>query len=96
MRLGSVLGIHGYSCIDKYLGNVQLTCPDDRSAWNHLFACCEVLGIPDARGALGRMLTVDYIIANIDRHWNNFGFIRNADTTKFLGLAPVYDSGTSL
>lgn len=42
------------------------------------------------------MITTDYIIANIDRHYNNFGFIRNADTLEFKGIAPIYDSGTSL
>ena len=42
------------------------------------------------------MLTVDFIILNEDRHYNNFGFIRNVDTLAWLGFAPVYDSGTSL
>ena len=42
------------------------------------------------------MLTVDFIIANTDRHYNNFGFLRNPDTLKWLGLAPVFDSGTSM
>ena len=41
------------------------------------------------------MLTVDFIIANTDRHYNNFGFLRNPDTLEWLGLAPVFDSGTS-
>ena len=45
---------------------------------------------------LCQMLTVDCIIANSDRHFNNFGFIRNADTLEWEGLAPVYDTGTSL
>ena len=42
------------------------------------------------------MLTLDYIISNEDRHYNNFGAVRNAETLEWLGLAPVYDSGTSL
>ena len=41
------------------------------------------------------MLTVDFIIANTDRHYNNFGFLRNPDTLEWLGLSPVFDSGTS-
>ena len=45
---------------------------------------------------LDRMLTVDFIIANEDRHFNNFGLIRNAETLEFVGFAPIYDSGTSL
>lgn len=43
-----------------------------------------------------QMLTVDFIIANEDRHTNNFGVIRNAETLEYMGMAPVYDNGTSL
>ena len=46
--------------------------------------------------ALERMIVLDYIIANEDRHFNNFGLLRNADTLEWLGAAPIYDSGTSL
>ena len=42
------------------------------------------------------MLVVDFIVANSDRHFNNFGFVRNADTLEWIGLAPVYDTGTSM
>jgi len=62
----------------------------------HLYRCCEQLKIPNVSRAISQMLTIDYIIANEDRHYNNFGFIRNADTLEWLGAAPIYDSGTSL
>ena len=42
------------------------------------------------------MIVVDYIIANEDRHFNNFGLLRNAETLEWIGVAPIYDSGTSL
>ena len=42
------------------------------------------------------MITLDYIIANEDRHFNNFGLIRNAETLEWIGMAPIYDSGSSL
>ncbi|MDR3154072.1 MAG: hypothetical protein LBW85_07355 [Deltaproteobacteria bacterium] len=42
------------------------------------------------------MLAVDYLIANTDRHLNNFGALRNAGTLDWIGFAPVYDSGSSL
>jgi len=66
------------------------------SAFTHLLRCCETLGIVGVEAAIGKMLTLDYIIANEDRHYNNFGFIRNPDTLEWRGFAPVYDSGTSL
>jgi hypothetical protein len=69
---------------------------NQHSEYRHLLHCCDKLGIPDVPAGLDRLLTLDYIIANEDRHYNNFGFIRNADTLEWLGLAPIYDSGTSL
>ena len=70
--------------------------PNDLSSSDHFIACCEAQGIPGVKDALCRMLAVDYIIANEDRHWNNFGCVRNAETLEWSGLAPVYDSGASL
>jgi hypothetical protein len=62
----------------------------------HLLRCCEDFGIPNVREAIDKMLTLDYIIANEDRHYNNFGFIRDANTLEWKGFAPIFDSGTSL
>lgn len=42
------------------------------------------------------MIVLDYIIQNEDRHFRNFGVIRNAETLEYLGAAPVFDSGNSL
>lgn len=42
------------------------------------------------------MIVLDYIIANEDRHLNNFGAIRDANTLAWIGMAPIYDSGASL
>ena len=64
----------------------------------HLLRCCEELGM-EASGIISdidKMLTLDYIIANEDRHYNNFGFLRNAESLEWMGFAPIYDSGTSL
>ncbi len=44
---------------------------------------------------LDYMLFMDFIISNTDRHWNNFGIIRDAKTLKFKRLAPIFDSGNS-
>ena len=38
-----------------------------------------------------RMLVIDAIIGNTDRHLENFGFMRNANTGEYLGMAPLYD-----
>jgi len=66
------------------------------SELTHLLKCCEALGIPNVKDGINKLITLDYIIANSDRHYNNFGFVRNPDTLEWYGPAPVYDSGTSL
>lgn len=66
------------------------------SVYQHFLNCCKALGIRDVVPFLDRMIVLDYIIANEDRHMNNFGAIRNAESLEWLGMAPVYDSGSSL
>ena len=66
------------------------------SVYQHYRNCCEKLGVPNVTHALNQMLVLDYLIANEDRHFNNFGLLRNPDTLKWLGPAPIYDSGSSL
>lgn len=66
------------------------------SLYQHYLDCCDSLGIPGIRHALDQMMVLDYLIANEDRHQNNFGVLRNADTLKWIGPAPVYDSGSSM
>lgn len=66
------------------------------SVYQHYLDCCDALGVSGVREAVERMITVDYLIVNEDRHQNNFGVIRNAETLEYLGAAPLYDNGTSL
>ena len=70
--------------------------PNNVSLLQHFMNCCDSLGIPGMREHLDRMLALDFIIANEDRHLNNFGAIRNAETLEWIGPAPIYDSGTSM
>ena len=70
--------------------------PDHLSVYQHYVRCCETLGVPGVVEALDRMIVVDYLIANEDRHQNNFGLVRDAETLEWIGPAPIYDSGSSL
>lgn len=65
------------------------------SAYLHYVNICHDLGI-DIVPALDQMIVLDYVIANEDRHFNNFGLLRDPETLEWIGAAPVYDSGTSL
>lgn len=43
-----------------------------------------------------RMIFMDTITANPDRHTNNFGLLRNTKTGKIIGFAPNYDNNMAL
>ncbi|MDR1697809.1 MAG: HipA domain-containing protein [Erysipelotrichaceae bacterium] len=66
------------------------------SAYEAFVKKVEELGIVDARKRIDMMLTLDFIIVNTDRHYNNFGLIRDANTMKWLSVAPFFDSGSSM
>lgn len=58
-------------------------------------ANCEELGVAGVKDALDRMIACDDIIANYDRHWRNFGLVRNVNSLA-CRPAPIFDSGSSL
>ena len=64
--------------------------------YKHFNDCCRDLGIPDVKAGLYQMIVLDFIIANTDRHYGNFGIIRDAETLEWRGLAPMFDNGTSM
>ncbi|MCB6935097.1 excisionase [Anaerobutyricum hallii] len=70
--------------------------PNHISVYQHYVNCCEKLGIPKIKESLDQMMVVGYLIANEDRHQNNFGVIRDVKKLNFIGSAPLFDSGTSL
>lgn len=35
-------------------------------------------------------MVFDYLMANADRHFGNFGAVRNVNTLEWIGLAPVF------
>ncbi len=72
---------------------------NNESEYTHLISCCKELGmnnINEIEKQICNMIVLDSIVANEDRHFNNFGFIRNPATLEWLGLAPIFDTGTSM
>ena len=65
------------------------------SGYEHLVGCCQDLGV-DIIPFLDRMLVVDFVLANDDRHLNNFGLLRRAESLEWIGPAPIYDTGSCL
>lgn len=66
------------------------------SVYRHYLDCCQNLGVRGMVHAMDQMIVLDYIIANEDRHQNNFGLMRNANTLEWIGAAPIFDSGSCL
>ncbi len=70
--------------------------PNELSFIQHLINMGERIGIKGMQDSLDYMMTIDYIIGNVDRHYNNFGFIRNVQTLQYEGFSPIYDNGNSM
>lgn len=69
--------------------------PEEDSIYDHLINMCDLYGIDGAEEYLKNMIAADKIIGNDDRHLGNFGFIRDVETAKILGFAPLFDSGSA-
>lgn len=70
--------------------------PKDLSDYEFYLNCAEQLGVKNIREQTEKMIVLDFLIGNTDRHFNNFGLIRNAVTLEWIGVAPIFDCGTSL
>lgn len=69
---------------------------NNSSSYQHFVKCAEDIGITGVTEYLDKQIVLDYIIANEDRHFNNFGVIRYAESLEWKGFAPIYDNGSSL
>lgn len=70
---------------------------DNETFFNHFMRCCKALGFEkEMQKALDYILPFDYLIANEDRNFGNFGVIRNVETLKIVRIAPIFDNGNSL
>ena len=68
----------------------------NENKYDHYIRCLKELNVLNANLLVDKMLVCDFILANKDRHFNNFGVIRNVETLKFEKVAPIFDNGCSL
>ena len=68
----------------------------NENKYDHYIRCLKELNILNANLLVDKMIVCDFILANKDRHFNNFGVIRNVETLKFERVAPIFDNGCSL
>ena len=69
--------------------------PNTMSYYQFYVEGCASVGV-DVKSFLDYMFMTDFLISNSDRHLNNFGLLRDSDTLRFVGVAPIFDSGNSL
>jgi len=67
--------------------------PNFQNDYQFLVSSYRDLGLENIEESLCKMFTCDYILANQDRHWRNFGVIRNVETLEYTRIAPIFDSG---
>jgi uncharacterized protein (DUF2164 family) len=69
---------------------------NNTSDYEHYVSRCISLGLSKSiRKDLEDMILIDFITANTDRHWSNFGIIRDSETLVPKKLAPLYDHGAA-
>lgn len=71
---------------------------NEQSEYEHFISICERHGISqkEVRAFLEYQILTDFVLTNVDRHLYNFGILRDSHTLKFVGMAPIFDSGNSL
>ena len=67
-----------------------------RENYNDFLNLAQGKSVIGFKESLDKMIILDYMINNTDRHWNNFGILLNGETGTWIGLAPIYDNGYSL
>lgn len=72
--------------------------PNDLSAYEHFIRECGALGMDtdQLRRDLEYQIMTDFIVSEYDRHLNNLGILRDADSLKPVRMAPIFDSGGML
>ena len=68
------------------------------SMYEHFIDVCIGHGMNESavRTFLEYQILADFVLTNTDRHLNNFGILRNANTLEFIGMAPIFDSGNAM
>ncbi len=79
----------------SYIYDVKPRDKKNESIFKHILSMCDLYDIPDAEEYLRWLIFVDFVTRNGDRHLNNIAFIRDINTLKFIGPAPLFDCGAA-
>lgn len=84
--------VSGYQLIK----NVKI--PNDSSEYEEMIRQSVLFGMEESvvRKQLEYTILTDFVLSNVDRHYNNFGFLYDSAQQKFVKMAPVFDTGNAL
>ena len=85
-------------CISAWELLQTIKIKQNESYYYPLKKVCLELGMPEKvfNHFIDYQIMTDYLISNTDRHMNNIAVMRNPDTLKLIGFAPIFDSGNSM
>lgn len=85
-------------CISAWELLQTIKIKQNESYYYPLKKVCIGLGISeeDFTAFMDYQIMTDYLLSNTDRHMNNISIMRDPDTLKVLGFAPIYDTGNSM
>ena len=71
---------------------------NSKSVYEHFIAICVEHGLDETacRSFLEYQILTDFLLTNVDRHLGNFGVLRDTRTLRYIGMAPIFDSGNSM
>ncbi|MBQ7563482.1 MAG: HipA domain-containing protein [Lachnospiraceae bacterium] len=70
--------------------------PNHLSEYENYIDICEQNGLSKIRELLEYQIETDFLLFNTDRHFQNFGILRDPETLEFLSPAPIYDTANSM
>ncbi len=68
---------------------------DKESIYDHILRACDNLEIPGMKEYLDVMIFIDCLTGNSDRNLGNICVLRDVNTMKYLGPAPLFDFAAS-
>lgn len=68
------------------------------SYYQHLIQVCTKHGMDEdvIRSFLEYQIVTDFVLTNTDRHLRNIGVLRDTNTLKLVGMAPIFDTGNAM
>ena len=71
---------------------------NDEALYDNYITLCVKNGIAreEIQNFMDYQTMTDFLISNTDEHLQNFGVLRDTDSMRLIGVAPIFDSGNSM